>query len=1058
MTYQTAHAYNSVLDYGKDQLNSVAYETGNEEIASGAEDTGGKITDAELMKGLNPESAGKKFLYAEERYNINVLMAGNTGLTKQVKNQDTDTYSYEATVGQNGTYCYQLRLANDSVTNSKDIIFYDSVESFYRSADQTEEVRRSDWKGTLTGIDVSALKKAGILPVVYLSKQNGLNVAAHHDLGEQLNGEPIWIEYNKFVQQYGLEAAHAVAIDASRKTDKSDFVLGVKKSLSVTLYMKAPDSDRTGKEDPMAFNNVFVERTAIKGSGENEVQLYQFYHQDYTKLHYRITGDIKLKKVDEADMETAVQGAVYLLRGTSDYGTEYALSRETDRDGYFSYEKIEKGTYELVETSCTDDWLVNTEVYTVIVDREGNVSVLGLMQNEDGRYLVPDKERIHGDLFFEKRNQITHEAINGVGFLLTGTSDYGTDVSMYQESEGTTAGGGEAGEVRFANLELGIYTLVEQKTVEGYILSQTTWSVEINEQGRAILRTEDDREVAKKDGTYQIENEPLHSIRFIKSSTYGENIYLEGAEFKLTGVSDYGTNVDKIAVSGADGIVTIGELEPGIYLLKETKAPADHELNTTIYTVKVEQDGDFVIEGLQKTSYAGAEIYNFKNVRTEGWVKLTKIWKDESSNEDRKIPDMTISTEMPFRNPDGYTLTFDANGGSFQDQTTEKERVYTKNGSLIRGDYEEPVKTDYEFLGWYTEATGGTKYSLNASHNPVPPLAGDLTLYAQYKLPIKYAVSIYGIGADTMKGGAKGGLTFGPAMGAGYKNSYKSHIASGMTTNRHPHRCVHDDDWKTIIQWNQDDPYVYEQCIQEGCTHSVVLKKNKTTTLLNPDFDTSKVTGDGPGLLYNEVQINNVKENMRWQPNGVSGNGNGDNSGGWGRSRIRAILNGANIYTIRTTYPYGGHETCQYDINKDPGIYTSDNCLLATFPLELQNAIGEREVKYDVQYNELNNPTYLETCYDKLWLLSTAELPVRKTTQYLRPQEGTVYDKFTYSDNITIYESGTLDEPNGHESAAWLRSISRYDKANIVTIYTSYLNTAVTGTFYGVAPCFTLKR
>ena len=197
---------------------------------------------------------------------------------------------------------------------------------------------------------------------------------------------------------------------------------------------------------------------------------------------------------------------------------------------------------------------------------------------------------------------------------------------------------------------------------------------------------------------------------------------------------------------------------------------------------------------------------------------------------------------------------------------------------------------------------------------------------------------------------------------------------------------------------------------------------------------------------------------MRWQPNGVYGNGNGDNSGGWGRSRIRAILNGANIDTIRTTYPYGGHWNCEYDINKDPGIYTSDNCLLATFPLELQNAIGEREVKYDVQYNELDNPNYLKTCYDKLWLLSTAELPANRTTTYLRRLEGTVYDKFKYSDNITIYESGTLDEPNGHPSAAWLRSISKYDKANIVTIYESYLKTAVTGTFYGVAPCFTLKK
>ena len=72
------------------------------------------------------------------------------------------------------------------------------------------------------------------------------------------------------------------------------------------------------------------------------------------------------------------------------------------RRGYFSYEKIEKGVYELLETSCTDDWLLNTEVYTVTVDNEGKVSITGLSQDQDGRYLVADRSRIYGELEFEK--------------------------------------------------------------------------------------------------------------------------------------------------------------------------------------------------------------------------------------------------------------------------------------------------------------------------------------------------------------------------------------------------------------------------------------------------------------------------------------------------------------------------------------------------------------------------------------------------------------------------------------------------------------------------------
>ena len=135
---------------------------------------------------------------------------------------------------------------------------------------------------------------------------------------------------------------------------------------------------------------------------------------------------------------------------------------------------------------------------------------------------MKDAPRIHGDLHFKKIDSITENPINDVEFLLTGTSDYGNDVFQQAASEGKDAGKYDVGEVTFNNLELGTYKLSETKTKEGYILSRTEWTVQVNESGMVILRNSDGSEVEKNsESTYLIENEPLHSIRFIKTSTYG---------------------------------------------------------------------------------------------------------------------------------------------------------------------------------------------------------------------------------------------------------------------------------------------------------------------------------------------------------------------------------------------------------------------------------------------------------------------------------------------------------------------------------------------------------
>lgn len=1062
VSYQTSHDYDAIQDHGKNLLNSAAYETGNAKIASGSPDDGGSITEKNLMAGLDAASSGNKFLYAEARHYMNVLLAGNNGLKKQVKNEKEDEYRNESYVNQGGNYSYRIRVANNKLTRCKNLIFYDSLESYYNSSNQTEEVKKSDWKGTLTGIDVSTLRENGIQPVVYLSTVDRMNLNQHHDLTEkQADGTPVWIEYNEFLKKHKLEDAHAVTVDASKKTDGSEFILEGKKSLSFTLYMKAPESDGTNKADPVAYNNIYMQQTFLHGEGADSAGTPQFLHQDYTSLHYRVAGDIRLKKVDETDDTIPVSGATYLLRGTSDYGTTYETTKVSDRKGEFSFTEVEKGTYELLETACTNDWLLNTTVYTVRIDENGTVTMEGQSQNENGQFLVKDAPRIHGDLHFKKINSITENPINGAEFLLTGTSDYGNDVFQQASSEGKDAGKNDAGEVTFNNLELGTYKLSETKAKDGYILSRTEWTVQVNESGIVILRNPDGSEVKRDtDSTYLITNEPLHSIRFIKTSTYGTNITLTGAEFSLTGISDYGTNTDKTGVSGNDGIVTIDGLEPGTYQLKETKAPENYELNTTIYTVVVNSNGDFTIDGLQKVTISKAQIYDFKNIPTGGVVKLTKIWKDSKTNADREIPDMTISTKKPSKDLRGYTITFDANRGTFTGGATTNEMVYSADGRLVAGTYYKPTNVDSSFIGWYTKDEDGTEYEVDESGKPVKTLTEDITVYAQYRPPMKYAVAIYGIGVDQLESG-EAGLTFGPALGENYIQSFKRHDPSGKTAKGYDHRCVHDDDWKKIIEWNKRDPYVYEQCIENGCTHSVALRKNTTTTILSEQFDTIKEIGDGPSTLFYELVTNNGNcyENLRWHPNGGTF---GTNKDGWGATRIRAMLNGADGLTDTGENNYGVY--LSGDVNKSASIYTSNNCLFATFPKELQEAIGARQVKYDSVYYKKNEAN-LKTTNDKLWLFSSNEVAHNITDSlFNRPLEGTVYEKFKDTDENVNYarraffvNSNTGNAIGGFH-LAWLRSVFGSDIYAMVLNNAGYVRQDNVYRENGVSVGFTLER
>ena len=351
-------------------------------------------------------------------------------------------------------------------------------------------------------------------------------------------------------------------------------------------------------------------------------------------------------------------------------------------------------------------------------------------------------------------------------------------------------------------------------------------------------------------------------------------------------------------------------------------------------------------------------------------------------------------------------------------------------------------------------------------------LTEDITIYAHYKPGMKYAVAIYDIGVDALENG-EAGLTFGPALGANYVMTHKeAHTPTGQTENKNGYRCVHNDSWTTIIEWNTKDPYVYEQCIENGCTKSVVLSKNSTTTILDSDFNTSTETGDGPSVLYYELVVSidgvSTSENLRWHPNGGK---NGTNVGGWGASRIRAMLNGADLDDsdgIITDIDDSNYPSDARDINTKADIYTEQNCLLATLPQELQKAIGKKAVKYDSDCYK-RTEDYLKISYDKLWLFSPNELASSCNWRSDHPLEGVKgVDGNTYP-YVKMKNRGDFTKSNEQTCAYrvnsssgqsfWLRSNTSFSNYSIDNVNGGGAETGSYGKHLnGIAFGFTLAR
>nr|WP_276925307.1 Cna B-type domain-containing protein [Faecalibaculum rodentium] len=281
MTFNAVYSWEDMTVHGKDIVNVAGFESLDGDLGTmegfqgeyGNDPTAGRNGTSrsvlsgveDVMKNLDENNKDAAFVFCRAASNIHSDISAATGLTKSVSVNHDGLFGsgldnpYPKNVFENGFYTYQLRLTNDEVTTSHNIVIYDNLENWKKLED--DDIGDKTWRGTLLDVDVTPLRDAGVDPVVYISTQD-------LELNDSQNTEDLDLsdtsKWQKLINQTDLSKVRCVAFDCRKAADGSDFTLNPRESIAMYMNMQAPESPY---EDGREYDT-FLEKGKTEGDAD----------------------------------------------------------------------------------------------------------------------------------------------------------------------------------------------------------------------------------------------------------------------------------------------------------------------------------------------------------------------------------------------------------------------------------------------------------------------------------------------------------------------------------------------------------------------------------------------------------------------------------------------------------------------------------------------------------------------------------------------------------------------------------------------------------------------
>lgn len=404
ISFDAYYDFDALTDYGKTIHNVIAFESGNDFIGTvdgykGEPDNPNTGNDNNVstadafandnekawMTNLDENRDTPSFVYAGTTTTIDIISAARISLQKDVmvnndglwgsgvfssKVNPDSSYTYnenskaenEMVVWEGGFYTYRLRMMPDDETRAKNMIIYDSLETF-KAGDGNEPIdeiaanQNATWQGILKSVDVSQLEDKGCAPVVYYSTIENLALSdeSNPDVGNPANmlyrpngtlNSDVWIKAEDY--HGDLSAVKAIAVDASKDVNGGEFSIEPLESVVVMINMQAPSDEEAAAiianngawgTSSYAYNNTYLTGTTIDvdtldEDGDN------FVRKDYTKVGLKEHSfDVKKNWVDDNNRDgiRPENITVHLYADGSDTGKILTLNESNNWEGAFEH-------------------------------------------------------------------------------------------------------------------------------------------------------------------------------------------------------------------------------------------------------------------------------------------------------------------------------------------------------------------------------------------------------------------------------------------------------------------------------------------------------------------------------------------------------------------------------------------------------------------------------------------------------------------------------------------------------------------------------------------------
>ena len=327
----------------------------------------------------------------------------------------------------------------------------------------------------------------------------------------------------------------------------------------------------------------------------------------YVKLVAKqATGNLTITKTSE-DGRTNFS---FRVTGPEGYDKTVTTSAvDNGAKGAVTLTELVPGSYTIEEVGAGKRYTVQVTQNSTV--NAGQTSSVGFNNTLAEQYNISVK----------KSDKETGEALSGAEFVVyadtngNGQYDEGTDKSV-----GTMKDNGD-----------GTYSLNNLKYSSAYFVKETKAPVNYQLNTEVFKITTDENTL-----NYSVECKDLHDkgkIRVVKTDAEW-NTPVSGAEFTYyadtNGNGQYDDGVDKAVGTLSEvpaGTYETGDINTGLYFVKETKAPTNYRIDTNVYTANVKSHGYIAI-----ISNATDESGVFINQPMRGNVVLTKIDSETREN------------------------------------------------------------------------------------------------------------------------------------------------------------------------------------------------------------------------------------------------------------------------------------------------------------------------------------------------------------------------------------------------------------------------------------------